>query len=122
MVNILKEKGLTGVCVAAHWLARRVQPLKTQVHPGWEYSGLQDLTWESLENITPELLVKHLGELFQDTSSWPTDEQVRFYHIGVERDPIRRPDRTTAFCFHEILYLDCLNADFGQFHLSHSRL
>jgi hypothetical protein len=25
-VNILKEKGLTRVCVAAHWLAHRVQP------------------------------------------------------------------------------------------------
>jgi hypothetical protein len=26
-VNLLKEKGLTGMCVAAHWLARRLQPL-----------------------------------------------------------------------------------------------
>jgi hypothetical protein len=29
--------------------------------------------------------------MFQDTSSWPTDEQVRSYHIQVERDPIRHP-------------------------------
>jgi hypothetical protein len=53
---------------------RRVQPLNKQVHPGWEYSGLQDPTQESQENITLELLVKHPGELFQDTSSWPMDE------------------------------------------------
>jgi hypothetical protein len=33
-VNSLKEKVLIGVCVAAHWLARRVQPLKKQVHLG----------------------------------------------------------------------------------------
>jgi hypothetical protein len=39
-VNLLKEKGLTGVGVATHSLARRVQPLKKQVHLGWEYSGL----------------------------------------------------------------------------------
>jgi hypothetical protein len=39
-----------------HWLAYRVQPLKKQIHLGWEYSGLQDLTRETLENITPELL------------------------------------------------------------------
>jgi hypothetical protein len=77
--------------VAAHWLARQVLPLKKQVHPGWEYSGLGDPTQEIDEKITPELLVKHLEEIFQDTSSWSTDEQVRPYHIGVERDPVRRP-------------------------------
>jgi hypothetical protein len=33
-VNLLKERGLTGVCIAAHWLAHRVQPLKKQVPPG----------------------------------------------------------------------------------------
>jgi hypothetical protein len=33
-INTLKESGLTRVCIAAHWLARRVIPLKKQVHPG----------------------------------------------------------------------------------------
>jgi hypothetical protein len=60
--------------MAAYWLVHQVQPLKKQVHSSWEYSGLQDPTWESHENITLELLVKHLGELFQDTSIWPIDE------------------------------------------------
>jgi hypothetical protein len=97
--NLLKEKGLTTVCVAAHWLARRVQQLKKQVHLGWDYCGLQDLTQESQENITPELLVKHLRELFQDTSSWPTDERVHFYHIGVERGPVRHLDQFSLSSF-----------------------
>jgi hypothetical protein len=35
--------------------------------------------------------VKLLDEMFHDTSSWPTDEQVRCYHIGIERDPVRHP-------------------------------
>jgi hypothetical protein len=43
-VNDLKNQGLTGVYVATHWLARRVMPLKKQVHPGWEYSGVHDPT------------------------------------------------------------------------------
>jgi hypothetical protein len=43
-INLSKEQGLTGVCVAAHWLARGDLTLKKQVHPGWEYNGLQDLT------------------------------------------------------------------------------
>jgi hypothetical protein len=90
-VNLLKEKGLTRVCIAAHWLACRVQPLKKQVHSGWEYSGLQDPTRETQEKMAPELLVKHLGEIFQDISTWLTDEQVRPYQIGIERDPVRHP-------------------------------
>jgi hypothetical protein len=71
MVNLSKEKGLTCMCVAALWLACRVQPLKKQVHLSWEYSGLQDSTRESQEMMTPELLVKHLIEIFQDISTWP---------------------------------------------------
>jgi hypothetical protein len=72
-INLLKEQDLTGACGAAHWLAYGILPLKKQVHPGWEYSGLQDPTEETNEKILLELLVKHLEEMFQDTSSWPTD-------------------------------------------------
>jgi hypothetical protein len=105
-----------------HWLAHQVQPLRKQVYPDWECINLQDPTQESQENITSELLVKHLGELFQDPSNWPTDEQVHFYHIRVERDLVRHPNRIVTFYFHKILYLECLNAGLGQFHLSHSQL
>jgi hypothetical protein len=72
-INLLKEQGLTGVYVATHWLACGVLQLKKQVHPGWEYNRLQDPTRETNEKIALELLVKHLEEVFQDTSSWPTD-------------------------------------------------
>jgi hypothetical protein len=90
-VNLLKEKGLTGVCMASHWLTHRVRSLKKQVHLGWEYSRLQNATQETQEKMAPKLLVKHLGEIFQDISTWPTDEQVRHYHIRIERQPVRRP-------------------------------
>jgi hypothetical protein len=90
-INYLKEQGLMGVCVDAHWLARGVLPLKKQVHPGWKYSRLLDPTRETSEKITPEILVKHLEEIFQDTSSWPTDEQVHSYHIGGRKGPGKVP-------------------------------
>jgi hypothetical protein len=89
-INALKERGLIGVYVATLWLARRVIPLKKQVHPGWEYSGSQDPTQETTRKITPEHLVKLLEEMFQDTTNWSTDKKGRSYHIGVERDPVRR--------------------------------
>jgi hypothetical protein len=92
-INLLKEQVLTRVCVAAHWLAHGVLPLKKHVHLGWEYSRLQDPTRETNEKITPELLVKHLEEIFYYTSNWPTDVQVSSYHIEVESDLVRHPDQ-----------------------------
>jgi hypothetical protein len=68
-----------------------VIPLKKQVHPGLEYSGAQDPTRETTDKIGPDHLVSLLEVVFQNISSWPTDEQVRAYHIGVERGLVRRP-------------------------------
>jgi hypothetical protein len=79
--------------VAAHWLARRVVPVKKQVHLGWEYSGVQDPTQETNEKVTLEHLVKLLEEMLQDTTSWPTNEKVRSYHTGVERDSVNHSRR-----------------------------
>jgi hypothetical protein len=66
-VNELKGHGLTGVCVATNWMARQVTPLKKQVHPIWEYSGAQDPTRESLDNIEAGKMVELLGEMLQST-------------------------------------------------------
>jgi hypothetical protein len=109
-VNLMKEKDLTGMCMAAHWLARRVRPLKKQVHLGWEYSGLQDLTQETQEKMTSELLLKHLGEIFQDISSWWADEQVCPYHIRIERDPVMHPAQLSLHCFSKMSYFNLFNA------------
>jgi hypothetical protein len=73
-VSDLKRRGLINVCVVANWLARQVMPLKKYVHPGWEYSGLQDPTQETTDNIDVDQMVKVLEEIFQNTSSWPSIE------------------------------------------------
>jgi hypothetical protein len=89
-VSDLKRRSLIGVCMATNWLARRVTPLKKQVHPGWEYNGLQDPTRETSDNLRVNEVVKLLQEMFSNTSSWPIAKQVRVYHLGVERDPVRQ--------------------------------
>jgi hypothetical protein len=60
--------------------------------------------------MAPELMVKHLGEIFQDISAWTADEQVRPYHIEIERDSVRRPTYFSLHCFSKISYLNFLNA------------
>jgi hypothetical protein len=76
--------------MAAHWLARRVMPLKKQVHPGWEYNGVHDPTRETFVTPRPSKIFELLQEMFQNTSSWPPAELGRSYHLGVDWDPIRR--------------------------------
>jgi hypothetical protein len=88
-VNDLKNQGLTGVCVAAHWLARQVMPLKKQVHPRWEYNGVHDPTRETFVTPRPNKILELLQEMFQNTNSLPPAEQVRSYHLEVNRDPVR---------------------------------
>jgi hypothetical protein len=66
-------------------------------------------------------MVKLLDEMFQDTSNWPTDEQVHSYHIGIERDPVRRPCHYEYYCLLGISHLSCLNAGFGQLYFSNAQ-
>jgi hypothetical protein len=63
-VSELKVLRLTGVGVAANWLAHRVTRLNKQVHPGWEYCGVQDPTRELGDNMEPTKLVELLQGMF----------------------------------------------------------
>jgi hypothetical protein len=56
-VNELKELSLTRVSVAANWLVCQVMLLKKQVHPGWEYSGVQDSILETSSNLAASKMV-----------------------------------------------------------------
>jgi hypothetical protein len=73
-VSELKGLILTRVGMAANWLVCQVTLLKKQVHPGWEYYGVQDRTQESDNNIEANKLVDLLQEMFQCTSNWPIPE------------------------------------------------
>jgi hypothetical protein len=84
-----------------------VIPLKKQVNLEWEYNGAQDPTLESLDNIGASKLVKLLGEMFKNTSSWPTTKQVRTYNLQVERDMVRQLRLDSRFSF-GYLFLVCL--------------
>jgi hypothetical protein len=59
------------------------------MHPGWEYSGVQDPTRETSDNIKANKMVELLQEMFQNINNWLTPEQVRTY-LQVVRDPLRQ--------------------------------
>jgi hypothetical protein len=102
-VNDLKSHSLTSVCVATHWLAHQVMPLKKQVHLGLEYNGVQDPTQEISITPRPNKILELLQEILQNTSSWPPAEQVHSYNLGVARDPVRRISLICKFPFGYLL-------------------
>jgi hypothetical protein len=76
--------------MAGHWLAHRVMRVKKQVQPEWEYNGVHDPTRETFITHRPSKTLELLQYMFENTSSWPPVEQVRSYHLGVDRDPVRQ--------------------------------
>jgi hypothetical protein len=44
------------------------------MHPGWEYSGVQDPTRETSDNIKANKMVELLQEMFENINNWLTPE------------------------------------------------
>lgn len=67
----LKEQGVTGVAVARSFLKRRVQPLQLRTTPGYEYSGLDDPSRMSSEDISDEEVGVRLSRMFRELYDTP---------------------------------------------------
>lgn len=67
----LKEQGMTGVAVARSFLKRRVQPLQLRTTPGYEYSGLDDPSRMSSEDISDEEVGVRLSRTFRELDDTP---------------------------------------------------
>jgi hypothetical protein len=76
--------------VVANCLVHLVRLLNKQVHPGWEYCGVQNPTRESGDNIEANKMIELFQEMFQNTNNWLTPEQVHTYHLQVARHPARQ--------------------------------
>lgn len=71
----LKEQGMTGVAVARSFLKRRVQPLQLRTTPGYEYSGLDDPSRMSSEDISDEEVGVRLSRMFRELDDMPVAVQ-----------------------------------------------
>src|SRR6266508_423536 len=58
--------GVSGVGVVRNFIGRRIQPIKEQVHPVYEYSGLEDPTRESPNPWCVSALDDRVSSLFQN--------------------------------------------------------
>uniref|UniRef100_A0A0D9WXN6 Uncharacterized protein n=1 Tax=Leersia perrieri TaxID=77586 RepID=A0A0D9WXN6_9ORYZ len=80
----VKQSGLTDIWVARHFLMYRLNPLKDQVHPTFEYTGHHDPTRESEVDLPEEEVGNRLRALFADGVDIPTKKnkpRCRSFHI-----------------------------------------
>jgi hypothetical protein len=67
-----------------------IHPLKKQIHPRWEYSGISNPICEVNHHLKNTQLSKLLGEIFQSTDSWLTPDQVRTFDIQMVHDAVSK--------------------------------
>ena len=71
-VKVLQQLSLTGNCIVASFLRRRVQPLMQMVHYGFEYTGPSDPSRLAADaELTEETILERLGRILGGVSVMP---------------------------------------------------
>jgi len=70
LLDLIKGVEIRGELVAASFIVRRVQPYKERAHPGFDYKGDDDGTWESIEWLMKKEVIARATELFSSNASF----------------------------------------------------
>ena len=70
-----KAQGLTAERVAFSFMKRRVQPLMQREHLGFEYTGADDGSRLSAEEISDDLVMERLQKIFKNLHEIPAAVQ-----------------------------------------------
>ena len=70
LLALMRGMKVNGVVVAVSFIVRRVQPCKERAHPGFDFKGDTDGTWERMERLTKEAVLHWATELFAPNVSY----------------------------------------------------
>ena len=70
LLDLIKGLELRGELVAASFIVRRIQPCKERAHPGFDFRGDDDGTWESTEWLSKKEVISWATELFSSNTSF----------------------------------------------------
>ena len=70
LLGLIKGVRTNGGLVAASFKVRRVQPCKERAHPGFEFKGETDGTWERPEILSRNVVEERTAELFAPLASF----------------------------------------------------
>jgi len=68
LLSLIKGVRTNGGLVAASFIVRLVQPYKERAHPGFEFKGETDSTWERPEILSRNVVEERTAELFAPLS------------------------------------------------------
>lgn len=80
--------GLTGVRVAANFVAHQIQSLKSRSHPVWKYTGKNDETRERQENTDKEKAKEQLVLFFETRTVITTEGYPRALRYNPDRPKV----------------------------------
>ena len=80
LLDQIRGVEIRGELVAASFIVRRVQPCKERAHPGFDYRGDDDGTWERTEPLTKKNVVEWAAELFAPNTSFTPPKQTRAFN------------------------------------------
>jgi hypothetical protein len=86
----LANLGLTGPHVMADWLSCRVQPLKLQPHPAWDYSGPSDSSREDPSDFAEKEVTDMLEAIFASLEGFPGDCRLTSFSFEHPRTEVTR--------------------------------
>lgn len=92
--ELLDKTQIDGPIVATNFIFRRVQPCKERVHPMYEYSGSDDATQETSEQLPSEEIDRWLAQLFDLAGYRLLPNAMRAYKLA--SPPTRTGQRYTS--------------------------
>ena len=80
LLDLIKGVETSGELVAASFIVHRVQPCKERAHPGFDFKGDDDRTWERTERLTRKDVLERAAELFAPNASFSMSRQTRAFN------------------------------------------
>ena len=71
---------MSGLVVEVNFIMRRIQPYKERAHPGFDFKGDTDGTWERMERLTKEAVLHRAAELFTPNMSYTMPGQPKTFN------------------------------------------
>ena len=75
LLELMRGMKMSEVVVAVNFILRRVHPCKERAHPGFDFKGDTDGTWERMERLTKEAVLHRAAKLFAPNVSYTMPRQ-----------------------------------------------
>ena len=80
LLDLIKGVEIRGELMAASFIVRHIQPYKERAHPGFDFKGDDNRTWEMTERLTRKDVLERAAELFAPNVLFSVSRQTRAFN------------------------------------------